>query len=753
MRNRLGFWFACLVVVAPVSSSSAQGTIGGTASGRMDVYDEYEAPPAENDTSSTDSPAADEDAFRAQNSEFGPVGGVHVVDAGSGAPGTFRLQLGFSYFSTSQFLETGDESSRVGGVLSLSWTFHKYFEIWGALANRATQNSKSDPKLLQVLGDTVLGIKGYYPVAPWFTLGGDVGLTFLNAVGGIGLRLSGTNFGIRFNTTADLRRLQSPVPLIFRTNVGYVFDNSANLVEDVEKARAAAYGEFSEQAQVTRAERFGLGINRVDHVGLGLGLEVPLQLGSEFFLHPLAEYTLNIGANRQGYSCLQVATSAGVGERDGCLALQGLAAMPSTLTIGGRVYPPLRGLAVLLALDIGLSGTSVFVRELAPNAPYDVRIALSYAYDPEPPPAAEPQEIVREVEVTPDPLPRIEGRAVDSESQVPIAGAAVRYAGTEFTAQMTDDLGQFISYPLPAGDVEVQFTHPDYEPGSCTVTMPSQGKTARFAEANSAEPATAESASPEAAAGEQAQASADAEVHAAAPDATSSPDASADHEGPLVPLRCALVAKPRFGEISGTVVDTQGAAVAGASVQLSGPAEQTATTDAAGAFAATNLPAGEYTVRVEAAGFMIRLATVTVAASGTATMQLQLSPQPKTSQVEMSASEVKIRRQIMFNKNSSVISERSHELLREIADVLLRNPQVELVEIQGHTDNQGEPELNRQLSQLRAESVKKFLTEAGVAADRLDARGYGDTRPLVPNLTEANRARNRRVQFIIRKTK
>jgi OOP family OmpA-OmpF porin len=74
---------------------------------------------------------------------------------------------------------------------------------------------------------------------------------------------------------------------------------------------------------------------------------------------------------------------------------------------------------------------------------------------------------------------------------------------------------------------------------------------------------------------------------------------------------------------------------------------------------------------------------------------------------------------------------------------------VQHVQVQGHTDNRGDPAANLELSQRRAESVVQWLINAGVESSRLEAKGYGDTRPLVPNLTPANRARNRRVQFMI----
>jgi outer membrane protein OmpA-like peptidoglycan-associated protein len=81
--------------------------------------------------------------------------------------------------------------------------------------------------------------------------------------------------------------------------------------------------------------------------------------------------------------------------------------------------------------------------------------------------------------------------------------------------------------------------------------------------------------------------------------------------------------------------------------------------------------------------------------------------------------------------------------------VLIRNPDLELVEVQGHTDNRGDRALNMRLSQQRAESVRRWLNQHGVEPDRLTAKGYGPTRPLAPNITQQNRARNRRVQFRI----
>lgn len=91
----------------------------------------------------------------------------------------------------------------------------------------------------------------------------------------------------------------------------------------------------------------------------------------------------------------------------------------------------------------------------------------------------------------------------------------------------------------------------------------------------------------------------------------------------------------------------------------------------------------------------------------------------------------------------------SFGILTEIADTVIRHPEIKRLEVQGHTDNSGTPEHNQLLSEQRAEAVRAWLVQHGVETDRLVARGYGQERPLVPNVTAANRAQNRRVQFII----
>ncbi|MCL7991751.1 MAG: OmpA family protein, partial [marine benthic group bacterium] len=64
-----------------------------------------------------------------------------------------------------------------------------------------------------------------------------------------------------------------------------------------------------------------------------------------------------------------------------------------------------------------------------------------------------------------------------------------------------------------------------------------------------------------------------------------------------------------------------------------------------------------------------------------------------------------------------------------------------------HTDSVGEDDFNMDLSQRRAESVRNYLVELGLARDRFDTTGFGETRPIADNETEEGRHRNRRTEF------
>jgi outer membrane protein OmpA-like peptidoglycan-associated protein len=121
---------------------------------------------------------------------------------------------------------------------------------------------------------------------------------------------------------------------------------------------------------------------------------------------------------------------------------------------------------------------------------------------------------------------------------------------------------------------------------------------------------------------------------------------------------------------------------------------------------------------------------------------------PKKNQlVIVTANEIRITQQIHFATGKSTILKDSFPILDAVNGVLKEYPQM-MIEVQGHTDNVGAATYNQNLSQSRADSVRKYLVAHGTDVHRLTSRGYGMTQPLVPNSSDANRALNRRVQFI-----
>ena len=103
-------------------------------------------------------------------------------------------------------------------------------------------------------------------------------------------------------------------------------------------------------------------------------------------------------------------------------------------------------------------------------------------------------------------------------------------------------------------------------------------------------------------------------------------------------------------------------------------------------------------------------------------------------------------RGVNFVTGSADLTPASRTTLDRIAKILAGVKDVR-AQVQGHTDNQGDAAANQQLSQRRAASVVAYLVGKGIAADRLVARGFGESRPIAPNATDAGRAKNRRVVF------
>jgi outer membrane protein OmpA-like peptidoglycan-associated protein len=567
-------------------------------------------------------------------------------------------------------------------------------------------NDLRSPGLLAVLNNAAVGAKAFLPtpLAGILSFGGDVELDLLSGSGSVGF--DGSALGLRLAALGqiDLRGLESPIPIRILTNVGYALDNSGKLVESVEKSRGAP---------IARVERFGLSINRVDHVEMGLGVE-----GSFSVVRPFVEWNLQVPVNRQSYTCNTRKVYSG----DRCLkADESLSAFPSALTLGARVTPWLPGLTGTLAVDVGTTGTSNFIEELAPTLPWDLWFGVGYAFDTVKPP---PEKVVVAAPAPtlpppPKPVLRARGFVHPKDQTDGIAGAIIRYQGRNLTAMASGDDGRFISDALEPGTYTLEVSADGFRPGQCLVIV---GGTA---------------------------------VPAPNPPATPSGTSNAPAGTPpesFFDVDCALEALPKVGTITGKLIDADsGAPVGNAQVELTDALRRTlsVTTDAVGAFRFEHVSPGTVSLRAEAPGYLFHQQSLELHAREDARPDLSLHKRPKVSLVELSPTELKIKQQIHFEQDSSTILGDSNALLEQIADTLAHNPGITQVEIQGHTDDTGNPQHNKSLSEARANAVLDWLVAHGIDAGRLVARGYGQEHPLSPNVTPQGRARNRRVQFMI----
>ena len=105
---------------------------------------------------------------------------------------------------------------------------------------------------------------------------------------------------------------------------------------------------------------------------------------------------------------------------------------------------------------------------------------------------------------------------------------------------------------------------------------------------------------------------------------------------------------------------------------------------------------------------------------------------------------------IEFEFDRAIIRPESFKVLDAVAKALVDNGGIQLVEVQGHTDEQGPDEYNRDLSQRRAAAVVDYLIGKGIAASRLTPHGYGKSQPIDPAHTQAAYKKNRRVVFQIK---
>ena len=148
---------------------------------------------------------------------------------------------------------------------------------------------------------------------------------------------------------------------------------------------------------------------------------------------------------------------------------------------------------------------------------------------------------------------------------------------------------------------------------------------------------------------------------------------------------------------------------------------------------------GEYDVTISPQGYAFYSSQLDLS-KGERSKTVELQPLKKDVTIEIP--------NITFELNSADLKVESYKELDKVIDLMNKNPQIK-VEISAHTDDLGSEAYNMKLSQRRAKSVVDYLLMHDIPQDRLIAKGYGETQPLVPNTSDENRAKNRRVELKI----
>jgi len=447
-------------------------------------------------------------------------------------------------------------------------------------------------------------------------------------------------------------------------------------------------GSLVDASRLNAAEEYALGINRYPRLAVGLGIEAPLPLAT-----PFIEYGL---ASPLGVEGGQLVAP------DGTLVPAGSVA-PQTLGLGVKVTA-LPNFTFTAAAELGL--TRQVGRGVTPVPPFNLLLAASLNVDPlvqaggPAPVAPVARETVR-VASTPSPAPtqpaavaqtsQVSGVVVDAKTRQPLSSVLVAVVDSMLPPVASDPRdGRFLTYALPVGTVKLSVHKEGY------VTL------VREVVLKAGEPATVELA--------------------------------------LVPeVKPALLA---------LAVTSKRKPVA-ATLAFEGPERrQVSFSQGDAASQKLQLPAGRYVVEVTAPGFLAQTRGVQVADGTTLDLAFDLEPEPKQWLVKRDNGKLELTQPLRFVDGKAVLLPDSQPVLAQVVDLVVRTG-IKRLRIEGHTDNQGDKAANLALSKERARAVAEALVKAGLEPARLESEGFGDTRPVAPNLTPRGRELNRRVEFVL----
>lgn len=651
-------------------------------------------------------------------SESGASGLLRTSTAELARPHELRIGLRGDYFSSSGLLVQGDDTQRLQGALTIGFALHPRLEIFAATMNSTTENlrtrepSSRDPQVIKAFGDLIFGSKGVWAITPDVALAGELGVKLLSSVSTLGFSPSATSLWLGPIATFDgRRRLRFPIRV--HANASYYVDRSSHL-----------YDLTGDTLQTKQVASFAYGINKSRFRAV-LAADVLFEnLRRRLTIAPILEYRFELitADGDPDFAEYTASICTGPSRSAACADNRDL----QFLTLGLRVD----------VRDVLVAFAGVDVRVRSPGFPYGPPLppwnaTLGFAvpldldrFRRRPPNVV--RTVVRE-KAPPAPRERpITGVILVADENTPVAGAVVAPTdpgGTRRARTLSEADGRFETVPLPEGTARLEVSAPGFAPVTTEIDVDVQPPSPRT---------------------------------------------------PVQHVEIRLTRAPVTSTFGGRVRGAAGDAIAGAIVRVvsregAEPAAEVRT-DAEGRFSSTVAP-GVHTVTVEAPGYARRETTFVVTTPEQPTdveiglvpavPAASVAPLPPTERREASRTAapqrggdvvvakdaIRSARPIRFEGPTSTLTTDAKTTLDAIAKALNDRPELSRVHIFTHWDNSLSREEAAELTRKQAEAIKEALVARGVQGDRLTADGLGSTKPVVPNLTPANRARNRRVEL------
>ncbi|HEY4717293.1 MAG TPA: OmpA family protein [bacterium] len=620
----------------------------------------------------------------------GKTGVLRAISVRSMIQGGFSVNYNVSYFQTKDFLASNTEDVVKRHRFSTAFAFGlaDWAEFSMSIDGAATQFRNiytGTDSFYESFGAIEPGLKLGYMSDAGLGVGVDVFARLPRNLDRVGYQVDAASFGGRLLWTLDLDAAHD-VPLRFHFNAGFYKDHSDRLYLPLRME-----ADYTSGSPYISIQEYAIGILHDDQIIGAAAIEIPVDEISAF-----VEYSTNQIFDTNNNNPVDLSYNRS----------------PQRITPGLR-FTPVRGVAVDIACDLGLSKT--FTMPLAVKDTADIKnekvrlaepqwnamVGFSWSFLP-----GVAVQMIKEVSAPlPPPTPakgKISGMITDAATQTALGEAVIEMKNTELTNLSSDpETGIYATPELSAGEVELVVQKHGYQTQTVKVTVvPGETITHDFM----------------------------------------------------------LQKEMLVGAVYGKVTDAAGKPLA-AVISFNAPEIQPGASNLETGEFFVKLPPGDYTVIGVVQGFKSQSKQITIKHGFKTRVDFVLEPESapppppppmpeKKTRVYIEKKKVVITETIHYETGKAVILSISYQILNEVAEVFKQNPELR-IRVEGHTDSVGADDYNLRLSQARAESVVKYLIGQGIDPNRLEARGYGESMPLADNATPEGRAKNRRVEFTI----